>query len=179
MDLATLVPAGTAAVVVVVVAVAAVVLAAVALLVVLRDRRRVEQELASSRADLAALRARVDGLSRAVPGPTPEADGQEFLITSMSPDAVPGPAREVAVPVGVEPLTAGLFASVAAGESAVRLVSLGHGVRRALSAESRNRIGFAMRQEVRRARRQRRHDLKEAKRHLRAHPGPGLREDAA
>jgi len=50
----------------------------------------------------------------------------------------------------------------------VRLVSLGYGVRRALSAENRNRIRFEMRREVKRARKQRRRDLKEAKRHLRA-----------
>ncbi len=35
------------------------------------------------------------------------------------------------------------------------LLSLGYGVRRALSAENRNRIRFEMRREVKRARRQR------------------------
>ncbi len=75
-------------------------------------------------------------------------------------------------------LTAGRFASVAVGESLVRVLSLGYGVRRALSAENRNRIRFEMRREVKRARRQRRRDLKEAKRHLR-HVTTESQEDAA
>ena len=57
---------------------------------------------------------------------------------------------------------------MALGESLVTIASFGYGVRRALSAENRNRIGFEMRREVRRARKQRRRDLREAKRHLRA-----------
>lgn len=52
--------------------------------------------------------------------------------------------------------------SATLGEPLVRTVSLLHGLRRALSAESRNRIRFAMRQEVRRARKQRRRDMKAA-----------------
>ena len=77
------------------------------------------------------------------------------------------------------PLSAGQFASVALGESLVRVLSLGYGVRRALTAESRNRIRFEMRREVKRSRRQRRRDLKEAKRHLRADQRADLTEDAA
>jgi hypothetical protein len=82
------------------------------------------------------------------------------------------------------------FASVALSESAVRVVSVAAGVRRALSAENRNRIRFEIRREVRRSRKQRRLDLKEARRQLRAEqatqatgreqrPGSGLAEDAA
>ena len=82
-----------------------------------------------------------------------------------------------------EHLSAGQFASVAVGESLVRLISSGTASRRALTPENRNRIRFAMRQEVRRARRQRRHDLKEARRHLRAQQAGGesahLTSDAA
>jgi hypothetical protein len=59
------------------------------------------------------------------------------------------------------------FVSVAAGESLVRVVSLAYGVRRALSPESRNRIRFEMRREVKRARKQRRRDVRAAQRHLR------------
>ena len=77
------------------------------------------------------------------------------------------------------PLSAGQFASVALGESLVRVLSLGYGVRRALTAESRNRIRFEMRREVKRSRRQRRRDLKEAKRHLHADQRADLTEDAA
>ena len=52
--------------------------------------------------------------------------------------------------------------SATLGEPLVRAVALGHGVRRALSAESRNRIRFEMRREVRRARKQRRREMKDA-----------------
>ena len=69
--------------------------------------------------------------------------------------------------------------TVAAGESLVRVVSLAHGVRRALSAENRNRIRFEIRREVKRSRRQRRRDLKDARRHLRRQAGTDLSEDAA
>jgi hypothetical protein len=53
------------------------------------------------------------------------------------------------------------------GESLVRLVSLAYGVRRALSAENRNRIGFEVRREVRRARKRRRREEKQGRRYLR------------
>jgi biopolymer transport protein ExbB/TolQ len=144
----------------------------VVLLSLLRTGRRTRAELAASRADLAGLRDEVDGLRAAaarseLAAPVRE---QEFVITTL-PDGTTSPG-EAAVPdderLPVRQLTAGEFASVAVGESMVRLVSLGYGVRRALSAENRNRIRFEMRREVKRARKQRRRDLKEARRHLRA-----------
>jgi hypothetical protein len=143
-----------------------------------RARRRLADELAASREELAAVQRRLDGLARRVP---PAAQPQEFVITTAgSPDAPGGPARPDGLDKldqpGQEPLSARQFASVAVGESLVTLVSFGYGVRRALSAENRNRIAFEMRREVRRARKQRRRDLKEAKRHLRAQ---ALDEDAA
>ncbi len=67
---------------------------------------------------------------------------------------------------------------MALGESLVRVLSLGYGVRRALSAENRNRIRFEMRREVRRSRKQRRRDLRTAARTLRAHGGRA-EDDAA
>ena len=47
---------------------------------------------------------------------------------------------------------------------AVKAASLGYGVRRALAPETRNRIRFEMRREVKRSRRQRRAELKEFRR---------------
>ncbi len=142
-----------------------------------RARRRLADELAASREELAAVQRRLDGLARRVP---PAAQPQEFVITTAgNPDVPAEPARpglDKIDPPGQEPLSARQFASVAVGESLVTLVSFGYGVRRALSAENRNRIAFEMRREVRRARKQRRRDLKEAKRHLRAQ---ALDEDAA
>jgi len=161
------------------VAVAVVVVAAggLAALLVARARRRVlRATLAASTAEVDALRLRVDELTRRLDAerredPVP-ADTPEFVITSL-PD---GALRSTAAPdkddtaghgSAGQLMSSGQFASVAVGESVVRLLSLGYGVRRALSAESRNRIRFEARREVKRSRRQRRRDLKEAKRHLR------------
>ena len=64
-----------------------------------------------------------------------------------------------------------LVLSAAFGEPLVKALALGHGVRRALSAESRNRIRFEMRREVRRARKVRRKEMKEAWRQMRTERG--------
>lgn len=136
-----------------------------------RARRRLADELAASREELAAVQRRLDGLARRVPPATPP---QEFVITTAgSPDV---PTESAPAPLVRQELSARQFASVALGESLVTIASFGYGVRRALSPENRNRIAFEMRREVRRARKQRRRDLKEAKRHLRAQ---SLDEDAA
>ena len=49
-----------------------------------------------------------------------------------------------------------LFADLVLRETVVKAASLAHGVRRALAPETRNRIRFEMRREIRRARKQRR-----------------------
>jgi hypothetical protein len=128
------------------VALAAVVLAAV-------ERRRTRAELRSCHAEIAALRTRVDDLGRA-PG---RERNEDYVITTLP----------VVAPVPDDDRVGAGFVSVAAGESLVRLVSLAHGLRRALSPESRNRIGFEMRREVKRARKQRRRDVRDAQRFLR------------
>jgi hypothetical protein len=130
-------------------------------------RRRLEHELRTSRELVERLRARVDELSAAVCVPEPHhARDQEFVITSLG-DVTPAAGDEEGRDPGSLP-GAAAFASLAARESLIRVVSLGHGVRRALSAESRNRIRFEVGREVRRARKVRRRELKEARRHLRA-----------
>jgi hypothetical protein len=152
----------------------------VAALVSRAGRRRWQARLDAARADVGALGARLDALSAT---DAPVVEPREFVITSLTDGVAPrqGPdtGSDVAVPrrEGSQ-LTAGQFASVAVGESLVRVLSLGYGVRRALSAENRNRIRFEMRREVKRARRQRRRDLKEAKRHVR-HVTTESVEDAA
>ena len=62
--------------------------------------------------------------------------------------------------------------SATVGEPLVKVVSFGHGLRRALSPESRNRIWFEVRREVRRARKQRRREMKEAWRRMQAEERP-------
>ena len=49
--------------------------------------------------------------------------------------------------------------SVTLGEPLVKLAAFGYGVRRALSAETRNRISFEMRREIKRARKERNRDV--------------------
>ncbi len=158
-----------------------VVAAVVAVVVSSSGRRRLQAQLDAARADVDALRSTVADLA-ATPPPAAEPE-PEFVITSLPAGSVPRPDQpgtDVAVPAAATaPVSAGQFASVALGESLVRVVSLGHGVRRALSAENRNRIRFEVRREVKRSRRQRRRDLKDAKRHLRTDLGPERDEDAA
>jgi hypothetical protein len=160
-----------------------VVLGLVAVLAVaVAGRRRLERQLQSARADLGRLQDRLDALARSLPSPA-AAGGpparEQYLITSLADqpetsDGVPGLAAR---PAGHDLVT------LALAESTIRLAALAHGVRRALSPENRNRIRFEMRQEVKRARRQRRRDLRDAKRHLRAQQSGGeradLRSDAA
>ena len=172
------------------VAVVVVVAAVVVTAVVLAGRRRLERRLGSSRVELDALRERVEELSDQLAGgrgvdPPVKPEAREFVITSL-PDGklAASVASSPDEPVrATQQLSAGQFASVALGESLVRLISLGYGVGRALSPENRNRIRFAMRQEVRRSRRQRRRDLKQARRDLRAQQAEDgaadLRTDAA
>ncbi|QWZ09389.1 hypothetical protein KRR39_06350 [Nocardioides panacis] len=158
-----------------------VVASVVAVAVSLSGRRRLQAQLDAARADVDALRSTVADLAAAPPPAAPPVappvpdDEPEFVITSLPAGSPPRPDRagtDLAVP-------AGQFASVALGESLVRVVSLGHGVRRALSAENRNRIRFEIRREVKRSRRQRRREVKEARRHLRTDLAPGRDEDAA
>jgi hypothetical protein len=177
----------TPVLIVTVAAVAVVVAAgAVALRASRRERRRLAALVESSHADVEALRARVEELSRELStgSSVTGAEAHEFVITSLPDGTLRGtPVAAADEPSATTttstPLSAGQFASVALGESLVRVLSLGYGVRRALTAESRNRIRFEMRREVKRSRRQRRRDLKEAKRHLRADQRADLTEDAA
>jgi type II secretory pathway pseudopilin PulG len=156
---------------------------ALATLVVLmlRARRQLSDDLAASRAQVSTMQHRLDALARRVdPPPT---DGEPGFVITTAGEHEPRPAqREVARRRPVEPLSGRTFASAAVGESLVTVFSFGYGVRRALSAENRNRIGFEIRRETRRARKQRRHKLKEARRTHRVHRTTGradLDEDAA
>jgi hypothetical protein len=121
-----------------------------------RANRRLGEQVSALQDRLTEVEREVSVRERTTTPETPE-----YVITTAGLPEVP------AATTGPPPVDGRQFASVALGESLVRLVSLGHGVRRALSAENRNRIGYEMRREVRRSRRQRKRDLKEARRHLR------------
>jgi hypothetical protein len=169
------------------IALAAAALALLALLVSSAVTARTRRRLVSSETEVAELRERLDELSRRLGGDAPEvgdrptAQTAEYVITSLpGPAGVPAAADAQAATTGPSGRE---FATAALGESLVRVLALGHGVRRALSAENRNRIRFEMHREVKQARRQRRRDVREARRYLRnggrAGTQAGMGEDAA
>lgn len=132
----------------------------------LRARRRATWEREAGHAEAATLRLQVEELERRLAGrhPAPAVPGREYVIThvgdaarprhSAAAPAAPGPAR-------VEPV---LFADLVLREGVVRAAALAHGVRVALSPETRDRIRFEVRREVRRARRERRNETRLARR---------------
>ena len=134
---------------------------------------------------LAAVVERVTVLESPVAGaPQPAAEDAHvstFVITGMGADEVPA----VGVPVARD-IDGRLFADIVARETVVKAASWTHGVRRALSAENRNRIRFEVRRETRRAGRDRRAETKQALREFRAReraagtsPARDVREDVA
>lgn len=128
-------------------------------------RRSRDREVAGEQHEM--LRARVDELTeelRRSRSTTPAVlPSTEFVITtagrSEDSSALSGTVADRAV------------LSVTLGEPLVKLAALGYGVRRALSAESRNRIAFEMRREVKRARKERRRAARRAR--------PGTRTEEA
>ena len=81
------------------------------------------------------------------------------------------------VPATPVRLDAPTFADIVVKETVVKAASLAHGVRRGLAPAARNRIRFEMKQEVRRARKQRRADLKAAQRELHTRQRRSLARD--
>ncbi|MCW2846275.1 MAG: hypothetical protein JWR90_249 [Marmoricola sp.] len=140
--------------------------AAVLLLVVagvvamaLRGRARSRRDLVEARSEIAELRARLDALTEQLERQSAamiRVDDPAYVITDAG-----APRLEPSIPDRVV-----LTATV--GEPLLKVVAFGHGLRRALSAESRNRIGFEVRREVRRARKQRRRETKDAWRRTQA-----------
>ena len=64
----------------------------------------------------------------------------------------------------VPTVDAPVFADMVLRETVVQGASLFHGLRRALAPETRNRIRFEMKREVKRSRKQRKADMKQARR---------------
>ena len=143
----------------------ATVVALAALLLAARALRRA----ARAEAYAAALADRVAIAESPVaeaPRPVADADVSTFVITHLGePD--PADAVERQAPVAKH-IDGRLFADIVARETVVKAASWTHGLRRALSAESRNRIRFQVRQETRQAGRERKAELKQALREYRA-----------
>ena len=142
----------------------AVALAGLALaLVGLRRARRAESLAAALVERMALLESPVADAPRPV---VDAADASTYVITALDPHATerdePGRA-----PVAV-PIDGRLFADIVARETVVKAASWTAGLRRALAPESRNRIRFHVRQETKRAGRERRAETKQALREFRA-----------
>ena len=135
-----------------------------------RTRADLEAMLASAQHEADDLRARLEELTAGA-APVAPADEHAFLITDV------GNARRPAVPEEQQiQVPDRLVLSATMGEPLVKVAALGHGLRRALSPESRNRIWFEVRREVRAARKRRRQLLKQYQRDVRAaeRAGEGL-----
>ncbi len=125
----------------------------------LRDRSQVREQLAATYALVAVLEERVLALEDARSAQPEEGRSNEPPTYVISRIAEP----DVEVDHRID---GSLFADLVLRESMVKGISLAYGVGRALSPETRNRIRFLMRQEVKRSRKQRRIDLRAARRHL-------------
>ncbi len=148
------------------------VLCLIVLLAVAGVRRSWARERDAVRAEVADLRARLEELEHDGPTPVPATEA-EFVITGLGSEQ-PGPVPPPAPAAAIDGAT---FADTVLRETVVKAASLAHGVRRGLAPATRNRIRFEMKQEVRRARRQRRADLKRAQRDLHARQRALLAEE--
>jgi hypothetical protein len=126
-----------------------------------RGRADLEAMLDAAHRESDDLRARLDDLApgSATADPTPAATAT-YVIT----DAGVRPAEDVVT----VPVPDRLVLSTTLGTPLVKVAAFSHGIRRALSAESRNRIWFEMRREVRSARKQRRQQVRAYQREVRA-----------
>ena len=125
----------------------------------LAGRARSRRDLALAQAETSRLQARLDALEarlEATSAQLVESRDPAYVITDAGAER-----PEPTVPDRV-------VLSATVGEPLVRVMALGHGVVRALSPESRNRIWFEVRREVRRSRRQRRRADREVLRQARA-----------
>jgi hypothetical protein len=136
----------------------------VAVLAVRLTRRvgQLEARLAASNDQEWLPAGLADDQQRSPDAPEPGATSTEYVITHLG-EPVEQPEVE-AVPV----VAPGLFTDIVLRETVVQTASLFHGVRRALSSETRNRIRFEMRRELKRARKQRRVEQREAYREWQA-----------
>jgi hypothetical protein len=138
-----------------------------------RTRSRTRRELDASHAETARLQAQIDAIERRLAAPAVREHAvEEYTITGLGtrlgthdPDEPP-PAIDRA-----------LFADLVLRETVVRAASVAHGVRRALAPETRNRIRFEVRREIRRSRKQRKADLREARRDGESRRRAGMTDD--
>ena len=139
----------------------------VALLVLARTRTT--RELRETRAEAASLRAQVEEIERrlAQAASRPRVE-PGYVITHLGEEPVPPGLDDARGSGAVERIDGALFADLVLRETVVKTASLAHGLRRALAPETLNRIRFEMRREVKRARKQRRRELRDLAQQVRA-----------
>ena len=138
-----------------------------------RSSRRLTARLGELEAALAQQTASTPHAAAAPIATTEGAQPAAYVITAID-EAADEP--EPAVPARID---GALFADIVARETVIKAAALAHGLRRGLSAESRNRIRFEMKREVKRSRKQRRADLKAALRDYQARERARMAEDQA
>jgi hypothetical protein len=141
-----------------------VVLALVLFAVLLRDRSRGRAELAATHAEAAELRSRIDAL--AVQIAATRREPEEFVITHLGEGGFEPDAERLAEPAEDQRIDGKLFADLVLRETVVKAAALGHGVRRAMAPETRNRIRFEIRREVKRSRKARKEETKQVRREM-------------
>ena len=148
--------------------------ALVALVVALLAHRRARR--AEALAASLAERVAVPSAPAAQAPSVAERDTAAFVITQVG-----DPREDDAPPAGsvpvARPIDGRLFTDIVARETVVKAAGWTHGLRRALSPETRNRIRFEVRQETRRAGRDRRAEMKQALREFRARERAAARDD--
>lgn len=136
--------------------------AVVLLAVVRRTRTHTDAVLASAAETTEELRRHLEDIEARIEAERPTTnmpardDDPEYLITEL------GRHRSGGAKPAVPMLPTPVFADVVLRESMIRAASLVTGLRRALAPETRNRIRFEMKREVKRSRKQRRADVKQA-----------------
>jgi len=135
------------------------VVAVLALVALRRGRLEAADQVAALRERLDAVESR---LQEDVPEPVVRTE-HEYVITHLG-ELEPAPAQAPA-PVRLAPPA---FADAVLRETVVQAASLVQGVRRALAPETRNRIRFEMKRELKRSRKDRKVEAKEALREYRA-----------
>ena len=140
-----------------------VVLALVLLAVLLRDRSKVRAELVATRAEAAELRSRIDAL--AVQVAASRREPEEFVITHLGEDGFETGPEGLPQPED-QRIDGKLFADLVLRETVVKAAALGHGVRRAMAPETRNRIRFEIKREVRRSRKARKEETRQVRREM-------------
>ena len=136
--------------------------------VVRASTARAEHALATARSESEALRAQVQAIEqRLAPATAPRAQTAvpepEYVITRLGEEPDDQADNQTAPTVD-----APLFADLVLRESVVQAASFAAGLRRALAPEHLNRIRFEMRREIKRARKQRRADARQARREYEA-----------